>query len=195
MTMRRTLAILGVLLLLFPSRIALAQDPSTEGVEQTPAVGVPGSELGVLLPTELAGDEIGDEIRTLTGPELRDESSHDGLQRMEAILDETGKTWADVVNAQYYGWPGDGGAALLGAVRISGSDIFAVVEAFQEWSSEGFAEPRVEHSQIAGKDVILIIDDADPEQWVRYVYASGDTIWVVSADDPAVVEEALAKFP
>ena len=80
---------------MLPSSIALAQDPSPEAVEQTPEVGEQVSELGVLLPTEVAGDEI----LTLTGQELKDGLSHDGLTRMEAILDESGKAWADVVNA------------------------------------------------------------------------------------------------
>ena len=134
-TWRRLLAGAAILVLLGGlCGATVAGDPSPEVVEQTPQTGEQASEPSVLLPTELAGDHIGDDIVTLTGPELRDGMSHDGLVRMEAILVASGKSRADVVNVQYYGWPGDGGPALLGAVRIGGSDIVAVLDALEAGS-------------------------------------------------------------
>ena len=115
-----------------------------------------------------------------------------------ATLDDL--TWA-------YGiWSDDEDAAtVLAAFRIAGLDA-ATMQGLLESVlvpsfSSGFQQPAQATSEVAGRSVVTLRDDALPEEdrgsETYHFVVGGDTIWMVNAPgaDQAIVAEAVGQLP
>ena len=80
------------------------------------------------------------------------------------------------------------------AFRVSGVDTDDLLEAVRPSFADDLEQPREESGQVAGKEVILLWDDASPGANLFYVYASGDTVWLVIAVEPELTE-VFEKLP
>lgn len=137
------------------------------------------------------------DITFMSGPDivanldLADPQDAANFAHIEALLEATGTpleqlTMLNAVSAD--------GKAFVGAVRLQGADTETVKTAYVESSLDDLVEPNVEEAEIAGKAVIKVADDAAPDQSPLIVYASGDTVWLISGSEVSAAQ-VLENLP
>ncbi len=135
---------------------------------------------------------IGDDIidpTIVSGPDLMtrldpdDPSQAANITDIEALLAATG---ADIDQLAMLNATSADGEAFVGAIRVEGADTETVKTAYVESTFDDLGQSRVEESELGGKMVTLIYDDAAPDQPALVVYAVGDTVWVISGADETV---------
>ena len=107
------------------------------------------------------------------------------LQQFTDQLSAQGKTVDDMSYGNGQVKLGDKAANIL-AFRIKGGDATPFLDAALALFASGQADPRSSKAQVAGRDVTVSQDgDAGPKS---YIFASGEVLWLVTAEDPALSE-------
>lgn len=153
------------------------------------------AELVALFPEQLGGQPLREAVTVLVGEEhLEDLDPNDpedaqGIQSFEVLAQAMGgATVADLVSASAQVDTEDGGFALVGAFRVAGVDATQTVDPVLAWAESDLTESRSEASTFADRDVTLLYLDGTPDNPPAYLYASGDTVWVVLASEPLLTE-------
>lgn len=195
MSKLRLLPIVGLaIVLLLPMAAAQAQEdvetsaqPATlEAVEDTRI-----EELTALVPENLAGLPLRENLQAATGEQLAEQMSDDERAVFEAMLSANGKTLGDYAAANILVPITDTDFIVLQPHRVSGIDAHATIDAWVEILGLNAEQPRVVEQVIAGRDVSLVSDDARPDFPLLHLFAGADVVWMVVAEDEALVEEAV----
>lgn len=195
MSKLRLLPIVGLAIaLLLPMAAAQAQEdvetsaqPATlEAVEDTRI-----EELIALVPENLAGLPLRENLEAATGEQLAEQMSEDERAVFEAMLSANGKTFGDYAAANIFVPITDTDIVVVQPHRVSGIDAHATIDAWVEILGLNAEQPRVVEQVIAGRDVSLVSDDARPEFPLLHLFAGEDVVWMVVAEDEALVEEAV----
>ncbi len=182
------------LALVLPSAAVLAR----EEAETSPApTAVPDTadahieELRALVPEQLAGIPLREELTTATGEELAASMSDDERAVFEEMLAVQGKTLGDYAAANAYLPISDTEVVVVQAHRVDGIDAELTVDVWLEILGLNTERPRFVEESIAGRSVMLVSDDARPGFPLLNLFAAGDVVWVLVAADGALAEEAV----
>jgi len=151
----------------------------------------PSASAGADTPSGPAGFELGDSIRgtsVISGPDLvagmdpNDPQQAKNIEDIEALLAATGGsldrlTMLNAVAAD--------GETFVGAIRVDRADAEIAKAAYVESMFNDLGEARVVEAELGGKSVTLVFDDAAPDRPPLVVYASGDTVWLISGTEEA----------
>lgn len=175
-----------------PAASASALAPASETPE--PSVdrhGVP--ELEAFLPASVGGVAL--ERLSLTGADFYALGTSDNRARLDDMLDALGRTLADLAVADA-GDPTGRAVLEVGVLRVAGSEPARLLS---EWAASNQAvKPgriAVTSATIDGRRLTKLVDSTRPVGGSTYAYAIGDTIFLVAADDPALLSNALAQLP
>lgn len=151
-------------------------------------------ELEALFPTTLGGEDL--EIQSISGQELV--AMNDDPETLAPLTDALaglGKSLDDV--SVGFGFSANGS---LTGIRIAGVDATSVIDDILPLVLTDLENPIQEQVEIGGKQVIKVTEDTGGESpdpyalGAQYVYASGEVIWLVAADEP-YLSEALGALP
>lgn len=200
-SIRSLLAIATLAASLLP--IPVAAQEASPPTESSPTAGIPAPaslDLVGIFPAE-AGGQPWTQYIVREGPEiLADLDPNEPLQAQEialheSLLEATGATIDDVTMATSFMQEEDGSFSFVLAYQIAGADGEVIQELYLPAFAGSLEEPRTEPGQSAGRDVILLYNDARPDAQPAQVYVSGDTVWVISLQDPLKTEVFLDELP
>jgi hypothetical protein len=191
MAIRRLLiTTVTTLLLVLPAGVVVAQD---ESPAPDPLVALADSPFAGIFPTELGGLPW-DELTVAVGQESFSDSDAEEAARLAALIEGLGATIDDVTTVNASRSSEDFSEfTFLVAFRVAGVDADLLLEAFAPVFAESLEEPVQEDGQVAGKDVVTVYDAASEafffgEVQPIHMYATGDTLWMISAAEPLVIE-------
>jgi len=173
----------------------VAQD---ESPAPDPAVALADSDFAGIFPAELGGMPW-DELTVAVGEQSFEDSDPEEIAELEALIDGLGATIDDVTTVNASRLSEDFSEfTFLAAFRVADVDAHRLLEAFAPVFAESLEEPVQEDAQVAGKDVVIVYDAASDfffgEGQPIHMYASGDTLWMISAAEPEVIE-AFDQLP
>jgi hypothetical protein len=155
-------------------------------------------DLAQSFPATLGGQSL--EVRTLSGDEWLElygaGTAADGAAQ-NAIRDfasTIGVTTDDLSLGLALYEPSLGNHAAVAAVRLGVAGASEFVRPVITLVLGDILEPELSSKTVSGKDVIRVMDAAIPGTYPRYVYADGDIIWLIEAEEP-VLSEILAALP
>lgn len=153
--------------------------------------GVP--ELEALLPASVGGVAL---VRlSLTGADFHALGTNDSRARLDDMLKNLGRTLADLAVADA-GDPTGRAVLEVGVLRVAGSEPARLLS---EWAASNQAvkpgQIVVTSATIDGRRLTKLVDSTRPVGGSTYAFAIGDTIFLVAADDPALLSSALAQLP
>ena len=186
---RLAAAVLAALLVALPGA-ALAQDETA-----------PPSDLAAEFPDTLGGAEL--PVEVFDGQawlDRADPATPDGqavAQRTQALLDATGKTIEDLTIASALHEPSEGNHAAITAVRVNGASPADLVRPTIALLLGDIANPSIAVRPLGTRNVLRVTDADQPGTYPRTVYLDGDTVWVIDAEQPVLLEivEALPGVP
>jgi hypothetical protein len=143
-------------------------------------------ELVALFP-DLGGEPL--EIQSFSGPEIQMMADPEVMATVEETLSGAGRTIEDLSLAFGYN---EGGA--LTAIRVRGADASALLDAFLPLFNESVEEPVMTPTEIAGRSVIEVTDAANEDSPTQYLLASGEVMWQITAQEPAL-SEVIGALP
>lgn len=153
--------------------------------------GVPGLE--ALLPASVGGVAL--ERLSLTGADFHALGTDDSRARLDDMLEALGRTLADLAVADA-GDPTGRAVLEVGILRVAGSEPARLLS---EWAASNQAvkpgQIAVTSATIDGRRLTKLVDSTRPVGGSTYAFAIGDTIFLVAADDPALLSSALAQLP
>ncbi len=153
--------------------------------------GVP--ELEALLPASVGGVAL--ERLSLTGADFHALGTDDSRARLDDMLEALGRTMADLAVADA-GDPTGRAVLEVGILRVAGSEPARLLS---EWAASNQAvkpgQIAVTSATIDGRRLTKLVDSTRPVGGSTWAFAIGDTIFLVAADDPALLSDALAKLP
>ncbi|HEV8488899.1 MAG TPA: hypothetical protein VGQ58_03835 [Candidatus Limnocylindrales bacterium] len=163
---------------------APATDSAPEASEPAATASLSGP-LVDLIPDEIGGISLRKE--TVAGPDLVELEADDAASFAALLKNVEGPLEAfSAVNAV-------GQGIKIVAMRMEGTDGGQLGDAMVGVITDAAGgEVPVETVTIAGKEVTRI---APPDTVPSHVYVTGELMFVVQAEDPALVEEALAALP
>ncbi len=181
-----------------PAPPSVAPSDTTEG-SASPSLTIPGvgdkhgaPELEATLPDTLGGQPLqkvsfgGDAFAQMgnTG----DQPFKDFLERLNAKAEDTSVALA--------GGEVGGASVSITALQVKGTNGDTLENEFRS-SVERDASQKLtwKDETVSGKSVVTTTDPSSADQGKLYAYAKGDTIFVITASDPAVAEEALSALP
>ncbi len=180
--------------LLLPVAAAQAQEDVETSPEAATAAAIEDTRIGdltLLVPENLAGLPLRENLEVATGEQLLEQMSADERAVFEALLTANGKTISDYAAANALVPITDTDFIVVQPHRITGIDAAATIDRWLEILDLNAAEQRVTEQVIAGRDVTLISDDARPDFPLLHLFADADIIWMVVAEDDSLVEEAV----
>jgi hypothetical protein len=159
------------------------------------------TDLAAAFPDTVGGTELAVEV--LDGPawlERQDASTADGqlvVQRTEELVAATESSIDDLTIASAIHHPGEGDQATISAVQVAGADAGDVVRPSIALLLGDIANPAIRIRALGSKQVLRVSDADLPGSYPKTVYPFGDTVWVVEAEQPALLEivEALPGEP
>ncbi len=170
---------------------AVSAAPSDSPEPSVDAHGVPALE--ALLPTRIGSVDV--TRLSLTGNDFYATGTPESRSRLDAFLASLGKTVADLRVADA-GDPSGRTLLDIGAFQVVGAkpaDLLA------EWvASAKAAAPTATsatETTIGGRAVTKLVDGTREVGATTYIYAKGDTLFLVGADDLALVTSALSQLP
>ena len=150
-------------------------------------------ELEALLPAK-----VGDVALTrlsLAGRDFYSTGTDETRARLDDMLAKLGKTVSDLSVADA-GDPTGIAVLEVGAFRIAGADSTRLLA---EWvaSNQGTSPGRVQVSNVTldGRALTRLVDTGRPVGGTINAFVKGDIIFLVDADDPALLSKALAQLP
>lgn len=180
--------------LLLPIAAAQAQDDVETPTQPAPLEAVEDTrieDLTALVPENLAGLPLRENLQAATGEQLAEQMSDDERTVFEAMLAANGKTLSDYAAANILVPVTDTDFVVFQPHRVSGIEAEATIDDWVEILGLNAERPRVIEQVIAGRDVSLVSDDARPDFPLLHLFAGGDVMWMVVAQDEALVEEAV----
>ena len=168
--------------------------PSSAPENPEPSVGRHGvPELEALLPASVGNVQL--ERVSLTGPDFYALGTADTQGQLNALLAALGKTTADLSVADA-GDPTGRAILEIGAFRVAGASSTKLLS---EWvASNQASNPghiSVTSETIDGRTLTKLVDATRDVGGTTRAFVKGDTIFLVAADDPALVSAALAQLP
>jgi hypothetical protein len=139
-------------------------------------------DLEARFPSSIGGETV--QVQSVGGEAMRQGTDPEFIASLEAALASQGKTLDDVSVAF-----GGAGLSSIFAVRVAGGDASAIATLLLESISEAEGLDTVP-GQVGGKDVLIASDGTT----TQHVYAQGEVVWVVSAEEPALTE-ILSALP
>jgi hypothetical protein len=165
-------ALVGLGELAFPRLGTLVIPTPTPFVQQDP-------ELAALFPADIGGTPV--TVETMTeGLTLAEEQR----AQVEQLLGSQGKTLDDLSAGFAFGMDPQ---YFIYALRVKGADASALRDPFLAMSGAAGAPTP---AQVAGKDVMV----ATISDQTQHVYAKGDVLWLVGAQEP-ILTEIFQKLP
>lgn len=195
MTKLRLLPILALsAALLLPTAAASAQDDAQSSPAPDASAATDDTrlaELQALVPENLAGLPLREQLQLATGETLAEVMSDAERTVLDGMLEANDKTLADYAAASVLLSITDTDVVVVQAHRISDIDASATIGSWAEILSLNLDEPLVRDEVIAGHDVTLVTDTSQPNFAPLYLLPAGDVVWMVVAADEALVEEAV----
>ena len=192
MTMSRRLPLLALAAVLLLPGAATAQDDTAEPSATPAAVDDTRiAELRVLVPEQLAGIPLREDLQVATGEQLAGQMSDDEYAVFEEMLTEQGRSFADYVAASVYLPITDTQVVVVQAHRVEDIDASETIEGWIEILGLNAEQPRVVAASIAGREFVLVSDDAHPDFPPLTMFAAGDVVWMVVSENEALVQEAV----
>ena len=192
MTMFRRLPLLALAAMLLLPGAATAQDDTAEPSATPAAVDDTRiAELRALVPEQLAGIPLREDLQVATGEQLAGQMSDDEYAVFEAMLTEQDRSFADYVAANVYLPITDTQVVVVQAHRVEGIDASEAIEGWIEILGLNAEQPRVVAASIAEREVVLVSDDARPDFPPLAMFAAGDVVWMVVSENEALVQEAV----
>ncbi len=152
------------------------------------------AELEALVPEFFAGLPLRENMQAVPGELLTSRMDDDERAVFEAMLAANGKTLTDYAAANVPVRIDDASAIVIQPHRVTGIDAAATLDAWVEILGLNTERPTIEEALIAGQEVVRISDAARPDFPQLHLFAAGDVVWMVVAEDPAVIEEAVRTF-
>jgi hypothetical protein len=150
-------------------------------------------ELEALLPAKVGDVQL--ERLSLSGADFYATGLPETQSRLDAMLTALGKTVADLSVADA-GDPFGRTVLEIGAFRVAGAKP---AQLLSEWvSSNQASNPgniAVSNETVDGRRLTKLVDRSLDVRATTWVYVKGDTIFLIGADDPALVSAALAQLP
>jgi hypothetical protein len=143
-------------------------------------------ELVAMFP-DLGGEPL--DIQSFSGPEIQMMADPEIMVTVEETLSGAGRTIEDLSLA--FGF-NEGGA--LTAIRVRGADASALLDAFLPLFNDTVEDPVMTPTDIAGRSVIEVTDAANEDAPAQYILASGEVMWQVTAEEPAL-SEVIGALP
>jgi hypothetical protein len=167
---------------------ASASDSPEPSVDQH---GVPALE--ALLPASVGTVQL--ERISLTGPDFYALGTAETQAQLNTMLEALGKTTADLSVADA-GDPSGRAILELGVFRVAGAQSLQLLS---EWvASNQASNPghvSVANETIDGRALTKLVDSTHDVGGTIRAFVKGDTIYLVKADDPALLTAALAQLP
>jgi hypothetical protein len=155
----------------------------------TPDVSTPEGRIRSILPASLGGEAL-HSLYVLVGKEAESLMTSDGAKALRRIAKAQGATIRDIWIIQgSYPQP-----VAFQAIRIDGGDATPIAElSVDNMRAAGVLGKGEDPTPavVGGKQVGTVPYGAA----TAYLYTGGDTVWVVTTDDPAVAAELLAALP
>lgn len=200
MTTLRPLLALALGLSLTLSTATSAQDDAE--VTAAPAASSPAApsdtrlaELEALVPEYFAGLPLRENMQAAPGELLLLRMDDDERAVFEALLADNDKTLADYAAANIVVRIDDTRVVVIQPHRVTGIDAAATLETWGDILGLNAERPTIDTATIAGREVVRVADDARPDFPVLHLFAGGDVVWMVVAEDDAVIEAAVRALP
>jgi len=194
--LRRLPTIILAAALLLPTAGTYAQDEADADASVAPeAIAAEDAridELRALVPETLAGLPLRENLQVATGEQLVQQMSDSERALFDGMLEANGATLADYAAANVFLPVSDTTAVLVQPHRVQGIDAAGTIDTWVELLSLNAAEPEVSKTVISGRDVTVFSDAARPESPFLHLFAAGDIVWMMVAEDAALIEEAVA---
>jgi hypothetical protein len=153
--------------------------------------GVP--DLEALLPARVG--DVAMERLSLTGHDFYLTGTDQTRAQLDAMLGRLGKSVADLTVADA-GDPTGLAVLEVGVLRVAGAPADRLLA---EWvaSNEAAKPGQISHAQttVDGRALTRLVDATRPVGGTTLVFAKGDMLFLVAADDPTLVSSALAQLP
>jgi len=168
--------------------------PSSAPGTPEPSVDAHGAQdLEALLPARVGGVAL--ERRSLTGPDFYALGTPETQERLDAMLARIGESVADLTVADAYD-PRALTILEVGAFRVAGAEP---AQLLAEWvASNQASNPGrilVTNETVDGRALTKLVDSTREVGGTTRAFVIGDTIYLVGADDQAIVSDALAQLP
>jgi predicted small lipoprotein YifL len=178
-----------------PSASAGAQSPAVSaGASDSPAPSVDlhgATDLEARLPDQIGGTTL--TKVSLKGADFLSTGSSAEQGGLETMLKGLGKTTSDLSLAQE-GDPSGYLVLQVGLFRVAGAasaPLLAAWVASQQAATGNTLQVSTE--TVSGTQVTKLTDPTKPVGGSTYAWAIGDTIALVRADDPKLLDEAVSK--
>lgn len=197
---------MATFLLLAATGVVVAQDELPAASEPPAAVGsalasespadmsTAAAELVALFPETIGGQPTNENMLVRVGTDLvagldpADPDDASDIAEFEALASAFGAPIEELGSASTYVQTEDGGFALFGVFRAPGKDASLGIDAVLASAATDLEQPRPESTTYAGREITLLYDDGQPEAQPWYIYATGDTLWLVIASEPLLAE-------
>lgn len=174
-----------------PSVAASPAGPSESPEPSVDSHAVP--ELEALLPVKVG--DVALERLSLTGPDFYSTGTDETRGRLDEMLTNLGKTVSDLSVADA-GDPTGIAVLEVGAFRVAGADS---TQLLAEWvaSNQAAGAGRIQVSNVTldGRALTKLVDTGRPIGGTIHAFVKGDVIFLVDADDQALLSSALAQLP
>ena len=192
----RLLAVSLTAMLALPAAAAAQDEVASSPLPEASPVAADQrlAQLEMLVPEYFAGLPLRENMQSAPGELLASRMDGDERAVFEAMLENAGKSIADYAAASVPVRIDEANAIVIQPHRVTGIDAVATLDSWIESLRLNAERPVVERTRIAGQDVVLVSDDARPDFPLLHVFASGDVVWMVVAEDPAVIAEAVRTF-
>ena len=167
--------------LLVARAASLVGPPTPEPIDVSPPESQADSDLAALFPSTVGDAPL--DVQTGSGRVFM-MSGDETLQPLEDALAAQGLTLSDLsigfaTSADFVG--------SISAIRVKGGDASALEPLLLQMSAQG-AVPS--EGEVAGKPVRVVTTSAG----TQYIYVSGEVLWAVTAQEPAL-SEIFAALP
>lgn len=174
---------------------------ATDAPTGSPSFELPNSapELLALLPDEVGGQTPPEGFGEVsqTGEEFMEEGDDQGNEEFVAFLQRLGAQPSDVsVAMRFYADEDFESMTSIFAFRVAGADSGELLEEMENaFAEEMDGDVSWEEQSIGGKTVRAPSQPLEEETEASYLYVRNDIVFVVSASDDSLAEDALRQLP
>lgn len=194
MLKHRLLLALALTVSLTTPASVVAQDGSVATASSAPTFGVEDTrlaELEALVPEYFAGLPLRENMQSAPGELLAPRMDDDERAIFESMLEANDRSVTDHAAANVPLRVDDTTIIIIQPHRVTGIDAAATLDAWSELLSLDAERPVIDTVVITGQEVTRVSDEARPDFPRLHLFAAGDIVWMVAAQDEAVVEEAV----